>query len=515
MIGSQTAAKLKETIEQEVLKVYGIQPEQILTVTHDNGSNMIASVARLRDSLTEDEKPFMQDEIRAVEAVYQVTESYRRIDLAAMDEAMDDNENNNESADNDLSVEDESGIDCDSEENESEDILDDSEELMLEGTRCAAHTCQLAVWDVLKKHEAGINVVKKLVKMTRQSKYKEMFVEHKASFAPISNATRWNAVYLMLKALREQKPFYLMLENKFPELRFSKHWNFIDKFSRALEPLFFLSVSLQQKHVPLSEFYTQWLICQAHLNAMKDNSVALKLLKAMEKRLSKLIGTIQFKASLYLDPRFNYIGSNRISISDKEAAQRFLLKLWHRLNVLDGRSESQEETYDGEDEVLESYLNNYFQKDSPCVEEETTPSENSKVYQLLKELELRPKVPIITPAHFKPTSSISEPSTSSTKVSMMPTSKKEPFDILRYWIAEEVRNPQMFRLAVVIYSAPSTQVSVERAFSALKLILTDHRQRLSDRRIQDIMVLKLNPELLPDVAKQLNLDMEAYVAELE
>lgn len=97
-------------------------------------------------------------------------------------------------------------------------------------------------------------------------------------------------------------------------------------FCNALEPLFFLTVSLQQKHVPLSEFYTQWLICQAQLYGMKDNTLAAKLLKAMEKRLKKLTSTVQFKVSLYMDPRYNYIGSNRISVSDKDAAQVILNK---------------------------------------------------------------------------------------------------------------------------------------------------------------------------------------------
>lgn len=186
--------------------------------------------------------------------------------------------------------------------------------------------------------------------------------------------------------------------------------------------------------------------------------------------------------------------------------KRYLLKLWNRLNNLEGHANSEEnaEGSDAKNDVLECYLDTYFQKDSPCPEAESAPSENAKIYQLIKELELRTKVPITAPPYTK----LQNPNDSSSNPSVLPTAKKESFDILRYWMAEQVRNPQMFRLAMVVYSAPSTQVSVERGFSALKLILTDHRQRLSDERIQELMVLKLNPDLLADIAKQLNAEMD-------
>lgn len=188
-----------------------------------------------------------------------------------------------------------------------------------------------------------------------------------------------------------------------------------------------------------------------------------------------------------------------------------MLQLWHRLNALDGSCKPAEEVVDVESDLIKHYLDSYFEKDSHFPENEVVPSENGKIFQLLKELELRPKVPILAPTYVNPSS---EPSTSSSQGGI-PTSKKEPFDILRYWMAERVRNPQMFRLATVVYSAPSTQVSVERAFSALKLILTDHRQRLSDEHIQEIMMLKINPEMLPDVAKKLDEDMDRYAMEAD
>lgn len=172
-----------------------------------------------RESLLSDhEKSYMQQEINAVEAVYQITEACRQNDWKATDEAMDDNEQHEETLHIEQPADDPNADPDDDIEDNSEEYSEDSNELLPESTRCAAHTCQLAVWDVLKRYETRITAIKKLVLMARQTKYKETFLEHKASAAPQYNATRWNGVYLMLKALREQKPFFLMLENKFPEL---------------------------------------------------------------------------------------------------------------------------------------------------------------------------------------------------------------------------------------------------------------------------------------------------------
>lgn len=85
--------------------------------------------------------------------------------------------------------------------------------------------------------------------------------------------------------------------------------------------MFVLTTRLQKNHVPLSQFYIEWLTCMAKLKVLKNNSLANKLLKAMESRLLKLSTNMAFKACLYLDPRFNYLGSKRISSEDKEAVQ--------------------------------------------------------------------------------------------------------------------------------------------------------------------------------------------------
>ncbi|XP_039430553.2 uncharacterized protein LOC120413688 [Culex pipiens pallens] len=199
----------------------------------------------------------------------------------------------------------------------------------------------------------------------------------------------------------------------------------------------------------------------------------------MEQRLKKLTETIQFKAALYFDPRFNYIGSGKIITEDKEAVQRFLLTLWTRLNAIDSTEEDEEPaSSDASTETnsfIKQYLDTYFQKDA-VVEDAPVTKPLAKIHRLIKELEFQPKVLL----------------------------ENQQFDVMKYWMKQRTGQPELYRLAMVVLSAPSTQVIIERSFSALKLILSDLRQRLSDPRIQDLMILKLNPDLLPRVVQILD-----------
>lgn len=59
---------------------------------------------------------------------------------------------------------------------------------------------------------------------------------------------------------------------------------------------------------------------------------------------------------------------------------------------------------------------------------------------------------------------------------------------------------------VAILSIAPTQVSVERAFSALKLVLSDLRANLNAESIDNILVCKLNSRMIADVVKTVDLE---------
>lgn len=170
--------------------------------------------------------------------------------------------------------------------------------------------------------------------------------------------------------------------------------------------------------------------------------------------------------------------------------QKFLLQLYHRLNEIEGVvSESGASTSAGNGEPqdeLDLYISAFFEEDD--IPTGVSHSVDEAVISQIKELEIREKVPIIVPADG--------------------SDQHVPFDLLKYWESQKITSPILYRLAMVVLMAPSTQVSVERAFSGLKLILTDYRMRLTENSVENLLVLKLNLDLLEKVAEVLSNEAE-------
>lgn len=68
--------------------------------------------------------------------------------------------------------------------------------------------------------------------------------------------------------------------------------------------------------------------------------------------------------------------------------------------------------------------------------------------------------------------------------------------VLEYWNEKSNTKPELYKLASVMMAIPPTQTSVERAFSALALVLTSHRTNLGDECLENILLVRLNHDLL-------------------
>lgn len=75
----------------------------------------------------------------------------------------------------------------------------------------------------------------------------------------------------------------------------------------------------------------------------------------------------------------------------------------------------------------------------------------------------------------------------------------ETFDLLEYWFTRRFEYPEMYRLTQVALAAAPTEVEVERMFSALLLVLTHLRNRLSREVLDAIMLIKMNFDLIKEV----------------
>ncbi|XP_055549065.1 uncharacterized protein LOC129732305 [Wyeomyia smithii] len=319
---------------------------------------------------------------------------------------------------------------------------------------------------------------------------RQLFNQHKIALPPKVCQTRWNVWYILMKYLKslEGTPFLALLQNKDPYIDFSCQWNFIRKFCEAFEPVFVLTLKTQKNHVPLTDFYAEWLVCQAQLNGCsEENILARKLLAAMESRMKTLRNSMPFKVCIYMDPRFNFFGSNRLGNNEKSEVQQYLLALNAKLNDIAGLNteiceENADTTRASSDDFVEQYLTHLFHEDTVTTQHGFI-SSDPFLKEIIK-LESRTKVPIVSPQ---------EPG-------LTPSGRSQVnFDIMQYWKQRKFANPNIYRLAIALLSVPSTQVTVERLFSQLKLVLTDSRTCLSDKMISDIMLLKMNSSLWPRI----------------
>lgn len=88
------------------------------------------------------------------------------------------------------------------------------------------------------------------------------------------------------------------------------------------------------------------------------------------------------------------------------------------------------------------------------------------------------------------------------KLDALAYGQKLPFatNILDYWKNLSTKEKDLFKLAEVILAVPSSQVSVERAFSALSTIVTKQRTRLSSATINNLLIVKLNNNIIEKVS---------------
>ncbi|GBP01583.1 hypothetical protein EVAR_68583_1 [Eumeta japonica] len=314
-------------------------------------------------------------------------------------------------------------------------------------------------------------VVKTLRRLVRSS-------EHNVKMPVLDNATRWNSTFNMMQSLLSVRSqieagFLQALPSSSKDGDTNLNWDFIIDFVAAFQPLAKCTVQLQTEQYILGDFYRDWLNCEIELEDIgEQNKFAGDLLSAMKTRKVRLLENDAVIAALYLDPRFNYQNSTFLSEVDKSKAMAHLIKTYELIKKLKGTDE---------------YIQNEHRSisaNSPSLE---TPS-TSSFYSKLEE-----RISLLDNSSPQQTISIKQ------KLTDLGNKKRVPFetDVLKYWkninFDEDISS-----IVKVVLAVPATQVSVERAFSALSLILTKWRSKLSSSTINNLLLTKLNyKEIMP------------------
>ena len=435
-------------IIKECLIKYNINLNQIYCLTSDNGANMLLS-AKLLAEIGNDilSQIFPEDE-----------------------ESLDD----------------EANCVCESAENmdiiEIANILKDfSKDKFLLSIRCAAHTLQLGIHDFVKEktiHEI-ISRGREVIKQLKSTQVLRLIKQEKAIKPKLDNDTRWNSTYMMLKSLIDLELFINKFKHLFPKIELSgEDWLEIKLLVNILDLPYFTTMQLQKEEFTLTDFYIEWIKLKQDIKNIK-NKYSETFIKILEIRIEKLLNNDAMLCAMYLDPRCQ----SSVAKSKKERIKKKLL-LIHLYNkrIFDDSSESGNFSYSDLSKSLSQDKEIYSQEDTDIL----------KIVTMSSPVELSPhNYYDVVEKNF------AEEEKNQEIIKII-----EDFDniqrihpnesVLKYWATHKNIKNELYQLANIIFSVPATQVSVERCFSAVKLILSNKRYNLGHSTLEDIILLKFN-----------------------
>lgn len=244
-----------------------------------------------------------------------------------------------------------------------------------------------------------------------------------------------------------------------------EEWNDIDNLVSLLEPFFIYTTKLQSDSCTLSDFYGYWMIIKYKLIKLNDDGTGLRTLslQEMEQYTTMLLDNPIIAATVFLDPRYQI----SLNAEKKKLAILFLAGLHKRVTDLKKQTECEPDTQNTDDNDRDGFRNFLCSirgdEETAAVRHQEGESQESEILNQLKKF-------------------------SGTEI-------QSTASILQYWQTQKDKKPLLYDLACVIFSVPPTQTSVERAFSALAIVLSPRRVRLSDKTLQNILLIRLNYDL--------------------
>ncbi|KAK3924520.1 Putative AC transposase [Frankliniella fusca] len=370
---------------------------------------------------------------------------------------------------------------------EDQDDLDlavDQGGVTLDSVKCAAHTLQLAIVDdSIKKIESVGELFAKArvaVKKLRSETYRKKL---KKAFLPVpvhDNDTRWNTSYAMLESLVRVKGF---VEDDILDDFTEDDWQNAESIIESLEPTMRATKILQGEQLTLGDMLGTWLECKVQLKKV-GSPLADQIAEAMTKRerrevyarsnrqragqerVPSLFEYPGFLAAIFLDPRYFTI------LNEEEifTAKNHISQLWARIeqNKNPGSQQiSSELTSDGGEETDDELAEILSAGDSTRLQRSTDSS-----------TDITSKLNV----YFRST----------------PRIKDRKINILKWWEEKKVEMPELYEVAIVVHAIPSTQVSVERLFSALRFVMHHLRGNLSSQMIEDLVLILNNSHLVKE-----------------
>ncbi|KAM4028644.1 uncharacterized protein ACNLHF_023936 [Anomaloglossus baeobatrachus] len=418
-----------QVLVEKVLQDYELKKEQVLSVVTDNASNMISTIKLMNESNDGDQ---------------QLEEHSGSTDTEMFE------------------IEEHSIVTEEQTEVASDELQHDSLDNLVE-------TVSICSRDSLQEGHAAalIGKVRKLATVARTPKVDSILKRRAGKGAIIDQATRWGSTYLMIQRLVELKTFLVDMAN--PQLTLNEsQWNQVTELEKLLEHPFTVTKKLQAEDLTPGIFLKEWRNLMFRLS-QRGGLIASGIATSMKRREELLLQNNILLAAVYVDPMHRILLDDQQLSKGKEA----LFEIAVRMKGLQNSQEEQEEfgrpatssasSSTDEEFNIEKYLDHKDRAKRSRIEEELSPSKNTaSTFQqnfscALKEIEKFDR---------------------SSKITVQQAIPLYP-DIVR-------------DVARVVTALPPTQVSVERLFSALKIIRSDLRASMKEDLTEAILFLRTN-----------------------
>lgn len=255
-------------------------------------------------------------------------------------------------------------------------------------------------------------------------------------------------------------------------------WLELTEIVRVLHLTFVATKMLQIPSFTLSDFFGCWLKMKYKLNKLIENEklitdLATTLLQKLIAREKDLLHYPSMLCAIYLDRRYK----KELKDNDHIAiAKHTLINLYERV-VANRQPTKQLDESESSFDSFEQYLRqdgsplNYSNTCAELMDERVDAVEFDRIDFMRK---LQAFDDNSAQIHYKT-------------------------NILDDWEARKEVHPELYEVACIIYGIPPSQVTVERAFSAMAFVFNPKRSKLSQKMLEDILMIKLNSELVQSI----------------
>lgn len=310
-----------------------------------------------------------------------------------------------------------------------------------------------------------------------------MLKHDKVKYAINDQITRWNSTFMMVERLIELKDFCIRHQKSTRtaslDITDDSMWEAFISLNQVLDPVAKLTTKLQAENLLIPDFIYHWLAAKHSLKNMSNNTkqrfnivssqLAAKLIENIEFREKQIFNNEIILAGWYLDKWINVTMSG-----DQKKTANNVLKMVHKKLENLTRNNNSETVEVGQVDEGEIEDDDEFDKHLGSLGKELY-AESTSINSV------QASTSVAFDKELQSFASLKVP-------------QKRPDNLMIWWNHPDQAEkfPTLKKVALNVISVPITEVSVERLFSHLGMILTKCRSSLSGKKLDDILFLRMN-----------------------